>query len=111
MNTVAPDGGSRRAGPMADVVWLDGGAACDPALAGGKAAPLARLVGTHPVPPGFCVTTAAHARFAAAVSRACRLPEELAEAVAGAYGRLGSPPVAVRSSASDEDGAESSFAG
>lgn len=50
------------------------------------------------MPPGFVVTTAAPARG-------------LAAALRDAYARLGRPPVAVRSSAVDEDGSAASFAG
>ena len=69
---------------------------------GGKCANLGELTGAgFPVPPGFAVTTAAPAAAAG----------ELAAAVADAYRALGEPPVAVRSSAVAEDGAEASFAG
>ncbi len=67
---------------------------------GGKAAALGALRRAGlPVPDGFVVPAA--------------LPEpELAGAVAAGLGRLGTPgPVAVRSSAADEDGARASAAG
>jgi pyruvate,water dikinase len=92
-----------------DVYWLDDEGCRDPARVGGKAAQLARLAGAYPVPPGFCL--AARGPEAGALAAG-----ERAELVA-AYTRLGqqcgtSPlPVAVRSSAVDEDGAEASFAG
>jgi phosphoenolpyruvate synthase/pyruvate phosphate dikinase len=90
----------------AEILWLGDPRAADPALAGGKAAALSRLAAGHHVPQGFVV-----ALSGAALDRADR------EAVAAAYRALGErcgvadPPVAVRSSAVDEDGAEASFAG
>jgi rifampicin phosphotransferase len=112
-------------------------------IAGGKAANLGELIRAGlPVPPGFCVTTAAYelvaggaglgqilddlaetrpddtARLAdlAAEARARLLeapvPEDLAQAITGAYRALGaSVPVAVRSSATAEDLPHASFAG
>src|SRR4051812_20548296 len=76
---------------------------------GGKGLSLARLSGAGlPVPPGFCVTTAAYRR--------CRgdtpaLRDDLAGEIKNAYLRLGGGAVAVRSSATAEDGATTSFAG
>src|SRR5581483_6207992 len=61
-----------------------------------------------PVPAGFCVTSAAHRRLR---DQSPRSDDALAEAIAGAYRRLGAGPVAVRSSATAEDGAVTSFAG
>jgi phosphoenolpyruvate synthase/pyruvate phosphate dikinase len=85
-----------------NVLWLGEDAAHDPARVGGKAANLSRLAASHPVPPGF-VVLGDGAGLGSAVSRAY---SELAR-------RLGddAPPVAVRSSAVDEDGLEASFAG
>ncbi len=87
-----------------------------------------------PVPPGFCVTTAAYRAFLRtngldegtpdlATLRAAEMPPEVAEAIEEAYqalsqvwereaGRRGEGlPVAVRSSATAEDQPEASFAG
>ncbi|MDI6104233.1 PEP/pyruvate-binding domain-containing protein [Actinoplanes sp. NEAU-A12] len=70
-------------------------------LAGGKAAALGELIRRgERVPPGFCVTVAAH--------RGGVLPE--AE-ILDAYRRLGGGPVAVRSSATAEDLPGAAFAG
>ncbi|MEH1101946.1 PEP/pyruvate-binding domain-containing protein [Micromonospora sp. CPCC 205561] len=70
-------------------------------LVGGKAAGLGELIRRgERVPEGFCVTAEAH--------RLGVLPR--AEIVA-AYERLGAGPVAVRSSATDEDLPDASFAG
>ena len=83
----------------------------DPAVVGGKAANLGRLAHDFPVPAGFCLTAAAHARHAATG------PAPLTDILTAAYAALADrcgladPPVAVRSSAVDEDGADASFAG
>jgi pyruvate, water dikinase len=70
--------------------------AADEALFGGKSANLGELIAAGiPVPPGFALSSAASD------------PEEAVPA----YEELGAPPVAVRSSAIGEDGAEASFAG
>ena len=94
------------AGAVAEVVWLGDERASDPALTGGKAANLSRLAAAHRVPPGFVLTVPG-----------ATLPRHLRGLVAAAYGRLGElagtpdAPVAVRSSAVDEDGLDASFAG
>lgn len=88
------------------ILWLGDAACHDRDRVGGKAAYLSQLAagpGGHAVPPGFCLT----------------LPcdgdplRELAAAYAALAARCGvaDPPVAVRSSALDEDGASASFAG
>lgn len=98
---------------MDELRWLDRPGCDDPAVVGGKAANLARLAAAFPVPPGFCLTAAAHARWAGAEP----VPEALTRAVEAAYAALADrcgvaePVVAVRSSAVDEDGASASFAG
>ncbi len=70
------------------------------ALVGGKGLSLATAARAGlPVPPGFVVTTEAFQNPAATA------------AIAEAYRQLGGGPVAVRSSATAEDGAETSFAG
>jgi phosphoenolpyruvate synthase/pyruvate phosphate dikinase len=90
----------------AEILWLGEPRAADPGLAGGKAAALSRLAAGRRVPPGFVVILPG-----ATVDRSARA------AVTAAYGALAErcgvadPPVAVRSSALDEDGAEASFAG
>lgn len=93
------------------VVWLGESASRDPRVVGPKAAHLSALAEQHSVPPGFCVTAAAYRSSGGAMS------PELVSAVTNAYERLeaiaGIPniPVAVRSSALDEDGPLASFAG
>ena len=102
----------------------------DAAAVGGKAAGLARLSrAAQAVPPGFVVTAAAFRAFmehnqlgpfetdAAALQRfgSCVWPQELRAAIEASFGALreqaGDVPVAVRSSATAEDGAKASFAG
>ncbi|MFD1660511.1 PEP/pyruvate-binding domain-containing protein [Streptomyces caeni] len=98
-------------------------------LLGGKALRLGEMIDAGlPVPPAFCVTTdlfrrfleetGLSARIAGAERRIVRelitstpVPDAIAEAIRGAYRDLGSPCVAVRSSASSEDSAAQSFAG
>jgi phosphohistidine swiveling domain-containing protein len=75
---------------------------------GGKGLSLGQLARAGlPVPPGFCVTTDAYRAGANGVG----LPEPLAAQVLDAYRRLGAGLVAVRSSATSEDGQADSFAG
>src|SRR5262245_52157693 len=76
---------------------------------GGKALSLGLLTSAGlPVPPGFCLTTAAHRRLR---GRSLASDPALADAVHHAYRALGGGFVAVRSSATAEDGADASFAG
>ena len=90
----------------AEILWLGEERCADPARSGGKAASLSRLAASRHVPHGFVVALAGPS-----------LDRGLRRAVAAAYRRLGAvagvadPPVAVRSSAIDEDGAGASFAG
>ncbi len=84
--------------------------AADSALVGPKAAHLSALAGSHPVPPGFCLTAEAYRR----AERDGRIDGDLHHSIAEAYALLmhdGAAPVAVRSSALDEDGPTASFAG
>ncbi|MBA3938533.1 MAG: hypothetical protein H0X38_13825, partial [Planctomycetes bacterium] len=85
----------------------------DAAVVGGKAVNLARLLNAgFAVPDGFVITTGA---FAAALAgeggMPNRVPTELAERIGEHYRALGSPTVAVRSSATAEDLADASMAG
>jgi pyruvate,water dikinase len=95
--------------PSESIVWLGESACHDPRSTGGKAAALSRLAGQFVVPHGFCITSTAFARIAPPV----QLSPELSEEILSAYRRLpaAEAPVAVRSSAIDEDGAITSFAG
>src|SRR5437879_9195632 len=93
--------------------------------AGGKGANLGELRRAgFPVPDGFVITTAAYALAAEAAGVtgetpatarvrlvASPVPDGIANAVREAYRALGSPRVAVRSSATAEDLPDASFAG
>lgn len=99
------------------VLTLDDEAATSVDLVGGKAATLARLRRRHlPVPDGFVITTEATASLlprpdAGADTVVRPIPQRLRTSIAEALGRLGTGPVAVRSSAVGEDHATASFAG
>src|ERR671911_1990098 len=99
---------------VSNILWLGDRACDDPARVGGKAAHLSRLAADYRVPSGFCLTAAA---YDPEQSADAPLPPPLAAALAAAYEalarRVGVPevPVAVRSSALDEDGELASFAG
>src|SRR4051794_34352181 len=76
---------------------------------GGKGLSLGLLASAGlPVPPGFCLTTAAHRRLR---GRSIEQDAGLSASLSEAYRALGAGAVAVRSSATSEDGAEASFAG
>ena len=98
------------------IVWLGEAGAEARDLVGGKVAPLSRLAAQYRVPPGFCLTTRAYEKGAGTLGGAA-LPEDLRQDISDAYRLLAArtgldnPAVAVRSSAVDEDGAETSFAG
>ena len=105
--------------PLAELTSADLG------TAGGKGANLGELLRAgFPVPDGFLITTAAYAVAAETASiaadapataraalAAAPVPTPVADEVRGAYRALGSPPVAVRSSATAEDLPDASFAG
>ena len=97
-----------------EIVWLGEPHAETRGLVGGKVAPLSRLAAQYNVPGGFCLTTDAHQL---AVAGGTSLPARLQQRVTEAYRRLceqsgvDQPAVAVRSSAVDEDGEGTSFAG
>jgi pyruvate,water dikinase len=89
---------------MPDIQFFD--AVTDAGLAGGKGLSLGRMAAAGlPVPPGFVVTTEAYRRSAGTID------PDLRATIADAYARLGGGPAAVRSSATAEDAAETSFAG
>jgi pyruvate,water dikinase len=99
----------------------------DVAVAGGKASNLGELIRAgFPVPPGFVVTTDAYRMIVQssnlgvsgsdrtavrAAFEAVVIPDQLWQAIARGYARLGGGPVAVRSSATTEDLPEATFAG
>jgi phosphoenolpyruvate synthase/pyruvate phosphate dikinase len=90
------------------IAWLTEGELLEVREVGAKAAHLSRLARIHLVPPGFVIT---------AVQMAGELPPRLEADVRQAYRdlvartRFRDVPVAVRSSAIDEDSAGASFAG
>lgn len=92
---------------MSDPLVLQLADAHDASLVGGKAVNLSRLINAgFRVPGGFVVTTAAFR------SGAGREPsDETRRQIVEAYQNLGSPMVAVRSSATAEDMADASMAG
>ncbi len=101
-------GASREWVLMDEIRAFDQIQAGDVDTVGGKGLSLGLMIRAGlPVPPGFCISTAAHRRLKG------RLPLEdpLTGAIADAYRRLGGGLVAVRSSATAEDGATTSFAG
>jgi len=76
---------------------------------GGKGLSLGLMAGAGlPVPPGFCITTDCHRRLK---SHALQSDPLSRHEIIQAYRRLGAGLVAVRSSATAEDGAVASFAG
>jgi pyruvate,water dikinase len=133
--------GSGTVVPSAPIHWFTDLTVADTERAGGKGANLGELTRAgFPVPAGFVVGAdayrqtmaggteaqlaelAARARHETApvadVSASCQrlvtergIDDALRSAVLDAYHRMGSPPVAVRSSATGEDTADTSFAG
>src|SRR5438874_1644340 len=94
---------------MTDLRTFDSVRPDDLPSVGGKALSLGLLASAGlPVPPGFCLTTAAHRRLR---GRSIEHDPALSAALGDAYRQLGAGAVAVRSSATAEDGAEASFAG
>lgn len=96
------------------IVWLGQSAAV--ATIGAKSAHLSRLAHHYPIPHGFALPVAAFTQWVADGTPA-HLPSAWQAAVAAAYRQLAVQtetaelPVAVRSSAVDEDGRHASFAG
>lgn len=106
-----------------NVLWLGEKECHVVVMVGGKAANLSRLAADYRVPPGFCIVPEVRYQMmsGAVTSRSNpateHIPAYLQSLVCGAYEQLGeqcgttAPSVAVRSSALDEDGHSSSFAG
>ncbi len=94
---------------MNTIHWLENPDCQDAAQVGGKAANLGKLAATHPVPPGFCFTPEKPGPRGLSADHY----EELVAAYNQLAARCGAPEVrvAVRSSAVDEDGRQTSFAG
>ena len=106
-----------------DILWLGQRECHDAHLVGGKAANLSRLAAVHRVLPGFCLIIEVFGRWMAMAAgddpeiSSGTFPSSLHQELAMAYQDLArrcgiaDPPVAVRSSALDEDSAGVSFAG
>jgi rifampicin phosphotransferase len=93
---------------MSDILPFARVRPADADLVGGKGLSLGLTESAGlPVPPGFCITSAAYRRLGPEP----QMDPTLREAVATAYRELGGGAVAVRSSATAEDGAVTSFAG
>lgn len=92
--------------PQPDIVPFSQITPSSAELVGGKGLSLG-LTSTAglPVPPGFCVTSSAYSRLSG------RFDSSLSNALFSAYRELGGGAVAVRSSATAEDGVVTSFAG
>jgi phosphohistidine swiveling domain-containing protein len=94
---------------MTDLCTFDEIGPRDNESVGGKGLSLGFMVRAGlPVPPGFCITTGAYRRLN---GEGLRRDGPLAEQIVAAYRRLGGGAVAVRSSATAEDGTTTSFAG
>jgi pyruvate,water dikinase len=94
---------------MPDILFFDEITDAGAALVGGKGLSLGRTASAGlPVPAGFVVTTQAYRRL---VGRGLRSDAGFARALAGAHESIGGGLVAVRSSATAEDAADTSFAG
>jgi phosphoenolpyruvate synthase/pyruvate phosphate dikinase len=97
-------------GDRESVLWLDDPRCQEANVVGNKAASLARLATRHNIPYGFAIPNVS-------VGRSNPLSALQQTAIESAYRILGekvgvqSPTVAVRSSALDEDGTRTSFAG
>ena len=98
-----------------NIVWLGAPVCQDLLRVGGKVANLSSLAAKYRVPPGLCLTTAAYAQWVAAGES--DWPEGLRVELESYYSEMAERcgidalRVAVRSSAIDEDGRDTSFAG
>ena len=99
------------------ILWLGDEDCHEVQRVGGKAANLSRLASGYRVPTGFCVTPDLYRQWQDGPKQEAALPLELMDVVSREYQEMAvrcgivDPAVAVRSSALDEDGFNSSFAG
>ena len=103
------------------ILWLGDEDCHEVKRVGGKAANLSKLAAEYRVPPGFCITPDLYLQWVESRTNGgperSTLPKVLIEIVTSEYRDMGAksgipePAVAVRSSALDEDGSSSSFAG
>lgn len=95
---------------MPDILFFDAITDAAAGQVGGKGLSLGKMAAAGlPVPPGFVITTEAYRRMQD--SAGFRMTPDFRQAVEAAYARLGLGLVAVRSSATAEDAADTSFAG
>ena len=94
---------------MPNILFFNDITDSDLARVGGKGLSLGKTAAAGlPVPPGFVITTETYRRLA---ERGLRSDAGFVRALGDAYRELGGGPVAVRSSATAEDAADTSFAG
>lgn len=94
---------------MPEIIFFDTVTDRDAGRVGGKGLSLGKTASAGlPVPPGFVIATDAYRRLH---ERGIRSDAEFTRALFEAYRTLGGGPVAVRSSATAEDAADTSFAG
>jgi len=94
---------------MPHILFFDAITDAEAPSVGGKGLSLGKTATAGlPVPPGFVVTTQAFRRFS---ERGIRSDHDFMRTLLDAYTTLGRGPVAVRSSATAEDAADTSFAG
>ena len=94
---------------MSDILFFDAITDAEASRVGGKGLSLAKTATAGlPVPPGFVVATDAFRRLR---GRGVIADPEFTRELLEAYAKLGGGPVAVRSSATAEDAADTSFAG
>ncbi|HEV3385002.1 MAG TPA: PEP/pyruvate-binding domain-containing protein [Gemmata sp.] len=94
---------------MPDLLFFDAISDLDASRVGGKGLSLGKTASAGlPVPSGFVITTDVYRRLH---DRGIRSESDFTRILLDAYRNLGSGPVAVRSSATAEDAADTSFAG
>src|SRR5262245_24374266 len=94
---------------MPNILFFDAITDAEAPQVGGKGLSLGKTASAGlPVPPGFVVTTDTFRRLS---DRGIRSDAGVTRALLDAYQTLGRGPVAVRSSATAEDAADTSFAG
>ncbi len=94
---------------MPDILFFDEISDASSSLVGGKGLSLGKTASAGlPVPAGFVVTTQVYRRLA---ERGIGTDAGFVQALARAHASIGGGPVAVRSSATAEDAADTSFAG
>ncbi len=99
------------------ILWLGDKDCHEVQRVGGKAANLSRLASGYRVPAGFCITPDLYHQWLECPKQEMELPQDLHGIISREYQEMTArcgvvdPAVAVRSSALDEDGQGTSFAG